>query len=78
MKQYTLTNPMAAKRTLKPKVCQSPVAAELAAPKKAEVICLGVDVHPRQQVVCRKIDGACAKTLANKCAAWLWEAEVGP
>ena len=58
MKQYTLTNPMAAQPTPIPLADKSPLQKVSDEPKLAEVIYLGVDVHLRQQVVCRKVDGA--------------------
>lgn len=58
MKQYILTNPMATQRTSKAKIDQSDLKKAAVEPDKADVIYLGVDVHLRQQVVCRKVDGA--------------------
>lgn len=58
MKTYILGNPMALKTTAKTAVDHREVIATAPVSGKAEVIYLGVDVHLRQQVVCRKVDGA--------------------
>lgn len=67
MKTYILTNPMARKTTSKDSQRQTPSALSgicesgaLAAKPlaKAEVIYLGIDVHLKWYVVCRKVDGA--------------------
>jgi transposase len=60
MKTYILTNPMAVKRTVEHKDVQRVSEAGLPAggSSRAEVIYLGIDVHLRWYVVCRKVDGA--------------------
>jgi transposase len=61
MKQYILTNPMARQHTRNPKSEKDApvvIAPEQGKDKKADVIYLGIDVHLRQQVVCRKVDAA--------------------
>jgi transposase len=67
MKTYILTNPMARKSTSTNSQSQTPSAASVTPPlsaaatkpsAKAEVIYLGIDVHLKWYVVCRKVDGA--------------------
>lgn len=61
MKQYILSNPMARQHTRNSqseKDAPSAICPEQDHGRKADVIYLGVDVHLRQQVVCRKVDGA--------------------
>jgi transposase len=67
MKTYILTNPMARKATSKDTQSQTPIVvsatpqsgAKTAKPSaQAEVLYLGIDVHLKWYVVCRKVDGA--------------------
>jgi transposase len=67
MKNYLLTNPMARKSTLQDSQSQTPSgvsaipqssASAAKSSTKAEVIYLGIDVHLKWYVVCRKVEGA--------------------